>query len=291
MARPDEKRPSRVRRQLWILGAALASVAAVAVAVALRFRDTETPVSVAAVVEDFEAAASTTTRPSVTLSPSTASPASTTTSVVEESAVTGLMTLGQPGVYVYVTTGGEETGALSGASHTYPAETTIAVQAGGCGLILRWRPLEERYEEWETCLQDGALVIPRYTTFHEFFGTTDRQDFDCEPAIVLVPLAGDGHGDSTCVAGGLTEIVSTRTLSSKSITVGSQEITAVGVVLEAVLQGDGTGTTRAEMWISEDDGTILSWSEVVDSIAGSVIGDVSYAESFEIQLTSLEPER
>ncbi len=261
------------------------------VVLALSFRDTETPVTVAAAVEDFDSATTTTSQHDTTMPPDTTSAPSTIPPVDEEPVTTALMTLAQPGVYVYATTGGEETGALGGASHTYPAETTITVRSGGCGLILRWHPLKERFEEWETCLREGELVMSRYTTYHKFFGTDDRQDFECEPVVVLAAPTDEAHGDSTCVAGGLTEVVTTRALPSKKITVGSDEIPAVGVVLQAALEGDGTGTTSAEIWFSELDGTILSWSEVVDSIAGSVIGDVSYSESFELQLTSLQPAR
>jgi len=55
----------------------------------------------------------------------------------------------EDGVYVYDTKGFEQTNALGGARHDYPAESTITVQHGGCGWTTRWQPLQERWEQWQ----------------------------------------------------------------------------------------------------------------------------------------------
>ena len=66
------------------------------------------------------------------------------------------------GVYVYATTGDEAIDALTGVHHTYPAQTTITVVPGGCGVQLRWAPLVERYEQWDECPSpDGGLATHR----------------------------------------------------------------------------------------------------------------------------------
>src|SRR5262245_41031561 len=48
------------------------------------------------------------------------------------------------GVYLYSTRGEESVDALGGATHHYPARTTITVVEVPCGVRLQWQPLEER---------------------------------------------------------------------------------------------------------------------------------------------------
>lgn len=242
-----------------------------AVVVALRFRDTETPVSVAEAVERFE---------------SDADPTPAPTQQPEQG---GVDMLPSPGVYVYSTVGGEEVDALGGTRHDYPSETALTVRAGGCGVVLTWQPLEERFEEWEVCLANGSLTIQSYTTFHRFFGTDDRQDFVCDPAIVLVPPPGQQDlGPATCQTDrNLVETVLADALAPKLIAVGTDEVEAVGVAFEIAVDGSAVGTTTAEMWISTETGALVGWSEVVESVSSSPIGEVTYSERFEMQLTSL----
>ena len=98
----NDPRPRRLRRALLIVaGVALALVVLlVGVVVFLRARDSTTVVSVDEAVGSFrdvaDADASESHRP-------------------------------EPGVYLYETVGDEHIDALGGATHTYPAQTTMSV--------------------------------------------------------------------------------------------------------------------------------------------------------------------
>ena len=264
---------SRARRWPWVAAGVLAVLGLAAVALTLRFRDTETPVSVTEALERFE---------------SDAAPTPVPTEQPEQGQVD---VLPSPGVYVYSTAGGEEIDALGGTRHDYPRETALTVRTGGCGVVLTWQPLEERFEEWELCLRDGSLTMPSYTAFHRFFGTDDRQDFLCEPAIVLIPrLGAEGSDSATCeTSRNLVETVQVTVLAREVLTVGTSEVEAVGLEFEIASEGSAHGTTSAEMWISTETGAVVRWSETVESVSTSLIGDVTYAEQFDMQLTMLEP--
>ena len=62
-------------------------------------------------------------------------------------------------MYVYDTAGFETTDALTGGRHDYPAQTTITVQDAGCGSVQRWQPLDQRWDETETCRVDAGYAM------------------------------------------------------------------------------------------------------------------------------------
>src|SRR5688572_23871693 len=68
----------------------------------------------------------------------------------------------EEGVYVYATDGYEETDALSGQRHDYPAQTTMTVSKQGCGYRWRWQPLKERWEESDGCRTSAGYVLERF---------------------------------------------------------------------------------------------------------------------------------
>lgn len=277
--------------------------------IGLQLRDTTTPVTVADAVDDFESTSlepiqdAPSRAPEIDESSSTdqaqsksatqpVAPIESTPSEPPTTTAPEPIEAGRPleeGVYVYSTTGGEEIDALGGTRHDYPVETTLTVQAGGCGLIVRWQPLRERFEEMELCLGDQGPEISGYTSFHQFFGNDERRDFSCEPAIAFAATA-DAESTSTCAADGLTESVTKRGLGTRTFTAGTDRVEAIGVALSATISGESWGTTEAEMWVTPG-GLIVSWSETVETDAQSFVGDVHYSEQFSLELTAADPVR
>lgn len=91
------------------------------------------------------------------------------------------------GVYVYATRGYEETSALGGARHQYPAQSTVTVQRSACGWTERWQPLQERWDQWTLCEAPAGEYGSHFTTFHQFFQRSQQQDFDCPPSTLFLP--------------------------------------------------------------------------------------------------------
>ena len=75
------------------------------------------------------------------------------------------------GVYAYTTAGSEsfDLGFMN-ARHAYPKRTVITVRRGGCGVQMRWEPLDVRSTTWETCPARGRWTIAGFDEVHEFFG-------------------------------------------------------------------------------------------------------------------------
>ena len=98
------------------------------------------------------------------------------------------LTTPPPGVYRYRTEGSESVDVLGGTTHTYPAETSLTVVPHGCGVTLRWAPLEQRSEEWGLCVTaQGVELQTDGAFFHEFFGTAHPESMVCDRTVVLVP--------------------------------------------------------------------------------------------------------
>ena len=199
----------------------------------------------------------------------------------------------EEGVYVYATDGYEETDALSGQRHDYPAQTTITVSKQGCGYRWRWQPLKERWEESDGCRTSKGYVLDRFAIYHEFFKRGILEDFACEPdAVVMpeVPVAGaswrwQGASDDSTIDT-LTKVVGFET-----ITVGSKQIRALHMRYETTLKGSNEGTQVQDRWLKEDSGLLLRMINAVDAkVEVPFGGQANYTERYQIDLTSTKPE-
>jgi hypothetical protein len=198
----------------------------------------------------------------------------------------------EEGVYVYATEGYEETDALSGQRHDYPAETTITVSKQGCGYRWRWQPLKERWEESDGCRTSKGYVLERFAIYHEFFKRGILEDFACEPdAVVMpeVPVVGaswrwQGASDDSTIDT-LTKVVGFET-----ITVGSKQVRTLHMRYETTLKGSNDGTQTQDRWLDEDSGLLVRMINAVDATAEVPFGGkANYTERYRIDLTSTKP--
>jgi hypothetical protein len=197
---------------------------------------------------------------------------------------------GDPGLYVYATTGSEEVDALGGARHEYPAETFLTIQPGGCGRLQRWTALEERWDEIELCSGDEGLFQARYDAFHKWFGQSDLQEFSCDTAAALVVPAAEGPSASfECRNEDRTEEYEVEVLGSEKVVVDSSEVEALHIRVSSVLSRGSRGTSQTNTWYLPGTSLVLRRVATRSSVNDSAIGDVSYREDYEITLLSLTP--
>lgn len=272
--RVDEtSRPRLVRRIVAVVVVTLLAVAVTTYVVfEVIYDDTTTPVDTREVVEAFRES-------------------------LAEAGVDGdLGGLPALGVYEYRTTGSQGVDALGGTTQEYPPTTTITVGREGCGVALRWDGLVERFEEWELCDSDGALVAPGYTSFRRFFGRDDRRDFTCvEPLLVVPadPVVGDTWS-GVCAEGTYDDRYEATVAEIGTVDVAGEAVEAVHVRLESTIDapdGDPRGDSRADLWFALDDRTLLRWEETTASTSGSMVGDVNLDETFTLELLDLRPSR
>lgn len=249
---------------------------------------------------DATAAAATSTPgstiPTQTPSVTTKAKAGQAKTSASQSSAPGTSTSSRPpmeeGVYVYATDGYEETDALSGQRHDYPAETTITVSKQGCGYRWRWQPLKERWEESDGCRTSKGYVLERFAIYHEFFKQGILEDFACEAdAVVMpeVPVVGaswrwQGASDDSTIDT-LTKVVGFET-----ITVGSKQVRTLHMRYETTLKGSNEGTQTQDRWLDERSSLLIRMINAVDAkVAVPFGGTANYTERYRIDLTSTKP--
>ncbi len=202
--------------------------------------------------------------------------------------------LPEPGVYVYATTGSAEVDALNGATHTYPAETTLTVTLEGCGARVRWVGVRERWEERLVCPTDDGLALREVRTFREFFGQGDERTYTCDEGAMELPAALDTSFSATCPTGGTSQSGSTTidfegtVRGIEPVAVGGEEHEAVHVSIVGRFTGATEGEQVTERWLLP--GGLLAREERRQrTTSDSVVGSVTYQETYALELTSTEP--
>ena len=205
----------------------------------------------------------------------------------------GQPTYGPPpeGVYVYDTTGFEETDALGGARHDYPRQTTLTVRHVDCGWTQRWQPLEERWDEMRLCPGDRGRMLLQLTTFHEFFRQTQQQDTTCGQDSVFLPTPPEPGASTqvTCTGSFGTVAMSTHVLGREAVPVAGSGLDAVRIRYDVQFSGSNRGAGTFEEWIDER-GVVLRRTWDMDIETDSPFGTVRYRESYEIVLAAAEPQ-
>jgi hypothetical protein len=205
-----------------------------------------------------------------------------------------------PGVYVYATTGSEEVDALGGSAHDYPAETTMSVTVAPAGCVtIRWDALRQRWDSRTVCPDAvGGWTLQDETLFHSFFRQDETRTYACEPGAVEVPadLASGATFTSRCDSEGSGQSGSTGSRTTGTV-IGIEEVEIAGEPRPAVhlrytstVIGETEGEATVDRWLSLE-AMPLVLREVAEGHTNSdtVIGTVTYEESYEIVLNSQEP--
>lgn len=262
--------PRWTRRVLLSLGCVVILVA-LGIAYVIS-RDSATPVDVAEAVDRYREEGS------------GADGSSTTTARAESP-------LAPAGVYVYETEGGEQVDVLGGATHGYPVQTTLTIAAAGCGLLQRWAPIEERWDEEQLCRTDAGLERQTLRTHHQFFGMADDQDFVCEEGYVVLP-ADPAVGDTwttDCRSDDVHITGTGQVVGFEAREVAGSSVETVHVRIEETATGSSSGPSSDDYWLRASDGLLVERASSVQSRSDSPVGTASYEEQFSLRLTSLTP--
>lgn len=197
------------------------------------------------------------------------------------------------GVYVYKTDGYEETDALSGQRHDYPAESTLTISRHDCGVRFRWQPLKERWDESDGCLKPEGVVLSRFAIYHEFFHRGVLEDFALgDDALVLPeePVTGDtwrwkGKSNDSAID------TLTTVIEFETIAVGSEQVRTVHVRYKTAMTGANEGTQTQDRWMDTRTGLLIRMITAVDAKVETPFGKANYTERYRIDLTSTKPEQ
>lgn len=292
-----------------LVGGLVVTVAVVLVAMRLWPDNRSRAVPVDEVVRDYRAStgpeesgpvASSTRPPTDGTRPSRSSTTSATQPVAGDepddattTSVPDALALPATGVYRYATNGREEVDALNGASHEYPAETTLTVIDDGCGVRLRWRALRERRDEWRLCSTDlGIELQPDAIQYHEFFQQPELEHLDCDRSVVVVP-AGEPSVEPVVQSCHLEDdpwVATWSVIGRSNRSVAGADV-AVWHVRMAVEDDDEHWEHTTIDWFFDDRGLPIAISSTKESNSPSPIGDVLYRERYELSAVSLTPLR
>ena len=176
--------------------------------------------------------------------------------------------------------GFEEVDAFGGARHDYPERTAILLRRTDFGVVLTWRPLEERMTSWELCRSKRGWLLRGFSELHTFFGRRDQRTYRCRSGSLLV--------DATCSVGDTTETAEGTTVGTETLTVGERQVETLHLDVRTRLDGETRGTGTRELWLRSD-GLPVRWILTNESATPSVVGDVHYRERLELTLLSLAP--
>ena len=198
-----------------------------------------------------------------------------------------------PGVYVYRTIGSESLTALGGTTHRYPARSTITVTKAPCGMTLRWDVLETRSTTMTVCVAGArAQRLDGWTERHVFFGQNDETRWDCNGSPWLTDPSEIGMRTSYLCDGGDAMLVGTvDVLGKQALQVGGVPVETIHLRLTAAEDGAARGPLVEERWVETESGLPVRLRYRVRTVNESPIGDVTFVERYELDLTSLEPRR
>ncbi len=250
----------------------------------VRTDHTTTAISVDQAVQDYRGSSS--SAPPTTAPP--APPAPTTSPPAPTSTVPAPPVQPAPGVYEYTTTGGDQVDALGGASHQYPATSTITVTVDGCATTQRWAPAEERWDEATTCAEADGLHLQRFVSFHRFFGGDDLETYACDGEPRTPGAAAGTTWTARCVAGDETATYRGSVVGTEQATLGGSTV-AVDHVVVTIDDGDARDTQRTETWYLAGTDLVVRRVSDIATTESSPVGDVHYTEHYEIVLSSLAP--
>ena len=248
----------RKKRLLMVLGGVMVTVVVAAGAVLLAFRDSATPVT----EEDV------------------------TGSLVT---VAGGGAPGDFGLYTYATAGFESTDALSGAIHEFPLETYMTLQPGGCGEVIRWQALRERWAEWDHC-SDGSMA--GWTSFNEWYGVGNTDVWVCDEP---VPYTGEpgatwrAHCFNTNPEHPTDHYAEYQVIGLETLTIGEETVETFHIRMTATSSGWTEGTAVEDTWTLPGTNLVVRRTRDYTSFNDTQIGKVEYHEEYDVVLTSLSP--
>ncbi|MBI4882909.1 MAG: hypothetical protein HY826_02505 [Actinobacteria bacterium] len=220
----------------------------------------------------------------------------TTTTTAPLTTARRQQTLPALGVYRYATVGRESIDALDGAEHVYPDETTITYTSADCGVQLQWDALKERHDVWRLCItSEGIELQPTGGAYHVFFGQEKVEDLACDRSVLLIAAEPPATTSSepaplTCTIGGAPWFPVWQVLERTTRTVQGTDV-AVQHVQMTVTDEDQYHEHITLDWFLDDHGLLIAAELAKETLADTVVGGVTYKETFSLALISPDPLR
>ncbi len=192
---------------------------------------------------------------------------------------------GDPGIYVYDTSGYDEIDALGGARHDYPSLTYVVIEEGDCGPVVRWYAVAERWFQWEHCGPNFGVTTT--TNYHEWFHIPDRGEVSC--ATPVFPPEGETSWTTVCDDGETVSMDHATFVGMETLTIGGEPVETVHIRIEGTSTGTSVATTTTDEWRLPGTALVVRRQFDDDSVNDTRIGTVHFTEHVVAQLRSLLP--
>jgi hypothetical protein len=198
----------------------------------------------------------------------------------------------EPGSYIYATRGFDRVEAIVPSRHDYPDETTVTVTKESCGIAERWDALPERWNVTTFCISGKKWRLRSIVDFHEFFGQSVREQYDCtgdlipRPALIKVGTRWADH----CRSSRGTATISGAVLGAEDVEVDGKKVSTVRFRLRARLRGSIRGVNTSDSWLQRTNGLLIRRAVTSTTEVDSEVGPVTGTERYSLVLKSLKPE-
>jgi hypothetical protein len=199
---------------------------------------------------------------------------------------------GLNGVYLYATKGSESINALGGATHVYPAKTSITAVEVPCGIQLRWAALERRSTTWTFCSTAAGIELRVSDERHAFFNLSDHAVYVCSGRLLIPkkPMRGLTKPFS-CRSNRNLEVGESRVIGYETLDVGGRRVRAIHVSTDLTILSRDSGSETVEWWLDTANALPLRVELRSRTSRKMFIGRVNYHEDFSLRLLSLTPLR
>ena len=196
------------------------------------------------------------------------------------------------GAYSYTTNGADRVEAIISGRHDYPKVTTVSVTRNGCDLTERWDALPERWSQSTSCIVGARWRLLSLVDYHEFFGESLQQRYDCQGRFVPRPpvIRAGYRWSDRCRSPGSTATLDGTALGTKTLEVGGKRVQTVLLRLRAQLRGRIRGTNVIDSWLLRSTGLLVRREVRTDTVVESSVGTVTGREQYSLELRSLTPE-
>jgi hypothetical protein len=169
----------------------------------------------------------------------------------------------------------------------------VAVLGSKCGFIEEWVPLNARARELALCRTDGGFTATRAKDLRSFFGVPADRNIACPRGTLVSPrTARVTSWESQCSVTGFSDFVartSSRFVAREAVRVAGARVATVHVRDELEFEGSTRGRAVRETWRRASDGLLVKQRYREQSVLDTHVGDVRLSDSYELELSSLEP--
>ena len=190
------------------------------------------------------------------------------------------------GLYVYETSGFETTDALGGARHDYPDETYLTLRPGGCGTLVRWQALEQRWSEWDFC---DDLAVAGWQSFNEWYGVSNHDVWSCGAPVPMAGEPGEVWEAECAKQNGTTAVNRFEVIGFETLEIGGETVETLHIRQTETQTGETDGTGVTDVWMLPGTPLMVRRTDDSTTLTQSRIGPVEHHEEYVLQLTSIVP--